>query len=324
MKQLQCRCGQRVHFNNDSCVNCGRKLVFDSNTLSMKSEETTGSGLASCTNSDTAVHCNWAPLPGNTSGYCLSCAMSKTIPTLSNPENHARWRKLEAAKRRLIYDLLRLGLPVDQDRLQFHFKEDNRTNPNVSEQYVTTGHASGVITINAAEADAVFREEMRQMMNEPWRTLLGHMRHESGHYYFGEVVDDENRDEARALFGDESASYEQALQRYYQDGPSANWNQSFISAYATSHPSEDWAECWAHYLHIQSVLQVAFDAEFLADTGHWHERFVELVVSLNEIMRAFGLPDAYPFVLTTPVVKKIEFIHNAVARYSQARREQLA
>lgn len=318
MKRMHCRCGQPVYFDNHSCVNCGRQLAFDCKVLEMQSEDTPGAGLAVCANRSNAVRCNWMPKPGNARGLCLSCALSKTIPTLSKPENHGRWRKLEAAKRRLIYDLLRIGLPVDDSRLKFEFKEDRRTNPDVSDQHVTTGHAAGVITVNAAEADEVFREQMRQIMNEPWRTLIGHLRHESGHYFFEEVVDAKNRKEARTLFGDETLSYEAALANYYQNGPAADWNQRYISAYASAHPAEDWAECWAHYLHIRSVLEVAADARILSKGrgGNWYDKFIELVLTLNEIMRALGLPDAYPFVLTDPVAKKIEFVHRAIARRS--------
>jgi len=283
----------------------------------MLSEVSPGDGsLPICANRLTAVRCNWIALPENKQGYCLSCAMSKTIPTLSKPENHERWRKLEEAKRRLIYDLLLLGLPVDADRLTFHFKEDRRTNPDVSEHHVSTGHSSGAITINAAEADEVFREQMRQAMNEPWRTLLGHLRHESGHYYFTQLVDDENRAEVREVFGDESRDYDAALQYHYANGPPADWSATYISAYASSHPAEDWAECWAHYLHIRSVLQVAVDAGLLQDGNNWYERFIELVLALNEIMRSLGLPDAYPFVLTDAIVRKIELVHRVIARHS--------
>ncbi len=316
MKPMHCRCGQRVFFGNHGCVNCGRQLAFDSASLAMQAEETVGAGLPFCANRDAAIRCNWLAMTGHPRGLCLSCSMSKVIPTLSKPANHARWRKLEAAKRRLIHDLLSVGLPVDDSRLRFEFKEDRRTNPDVSEQHVTTGHAAGVITVNAAEADEVFREQMRQTMNEPWRTLVGHLRHESGHYYFDEVVDAGNRDEARALFGDESANYEAALGAYYQNGPAADWNQRYISAYASAHPAEDWAECWAHYLHIRSVLEVASAAEIIGTSRRddWYDEFIALVLTLNEIMRALGLPDAYPFVLTEIVAKKIEFVHRAIAR----------
>ncbi len=318
MKRMHCRCGQLIYFDNHSCVSCGRQLAFDSDTLKMQAEETAGAGLAFCANRATAVRCNWMPKTGNARGFCLSCALSKTIPTLSKPENHGRWRKLEAAKRRLIYDLLNIGLAVDDSKLRFEFKEDRRTNSEVSDLHVTTGHAAGVITVNAAEADEVFREQMRQAMNEPWRTLIGHLRHESGHYYFEEVVDAKNLDEARALFGDESKNYESALEAYYQQGPAEGWNQNYISAYASAHPAEDWAECWAHYLHIHSVLEVAMDAGLLKRDRAvtWYDKFIELVLTLNEIMRALGLPDAYPFVLTGPVAKKIEFVHRAIARQS--------
>ncbi len=316
MKGMRCRCGQAVYFNNHTCVNCGRRLGFDSGKLTMRAEREPGAGLPFCANRASAIRCNWLTATGAAGGLCLSCSMSRVIPSLEKPENHERWRKLEQAKHRLVYDLLRLGLPVDPQQLRFEFKEDRRTNPHVSEQHVYTGHAYGVITINAAEADEVFREEMRQAMNEPWRTLLGHLRHESGHHYFHFVVDDTNRDEARRLFGDESANYDAALQHYYADGPLPDWSANFISAYATAHPSEDWAECWAHYLHIRSVLEVAVDSGVLkvSRQGNWYDRFVELVLALNEIMRALGLPDAYPFVLTAPVAKKIEFVHRAIAR----------
>ena len=318
MKIMNCRCGQQVYFNNHECMNCGRQLAFDSDKLEMQSELEPGTGLPYCLNRSTAAQCNWQPQNGAT-GYCLSCGLSKTIPSLSNPENFERWRKLELAKRQLIYDVLRLGLPVEGSRLRFEFKEDRRTNPNMSDVHVTTGHAVGVITINAAEADEVFREEMRQAMNEPWRTLVGHLRHESGHYYFHEVVDDANRAECRELFGDETLNYEAALSNYYTNGPAANWPERFISAYASSHPAEDWAECWAHYLHIRAVLEVAVETRMLNfnEEGSWYEHFVELVLALNEIMRALGLPDAYPFVLTDPVAKKIEFVHRAVAQHSR-------
>ena len=316
MRRMRCRCGQTVYFDNHSCCNCGRQLGFDPSLLDMQSEETPGAGLGTCVNRGSAIRCNWLAKPGVGGGYCLSCLTSKTIPTLSKPENRERWRKLESAKRRLLYDLLYLGLPVDETRLKFVFKEDRRTNPNVSEANVITGHASGVITINAAEADEVFREQMRQKMNEPWRTLLGHLRHESGHYYFAEVVNENNLAEARTLFGDESADYAQALDRYYENGPAADWNDQFISVYASSHPAEDWAECWAHYLHMRSVLEVAAEAGFSdsATSDNWYLEFTDLVLSLNEIMRSLGLPDAYPFVLNPTVAAKIDFIHGAIAQ----------
>ena len=323
MKHLVCRCGRSVFFDNHSCGNCGRRLAFDPVTLTMQAEESPGSGLEFCANRDSASRCNWLAQiggnsGGNSGGTCLSCASSEIIPALSKPENRDRWRKLERSKRRLLYDLLRLGLPVDASKLRFVFKEDRRTNPDVHEDQVNIGHAEGVITINAAEADDVYREQMRAQMNEPYRTLLGHFRHEAGHYYFDVVLDDEGRGRARALFGDESEAYDAALQRHYRDGPRPDWRKNYVSGYASAHPAEDWAETWAHYLHICAVLEAAATNGLWTgpDSGDWLGGFVDLVIRINEITRSLGLVDAYPFVITEPVARKIAFVHEAVGRFT--------
>ncbi|MEJ2534666.1 MAG: putative zinc-binding metallopeptidase [Gammaproteobacteria bacterium] len=315
MRPLACRCGQAVHFDNDHCTACSRALAFDPASLAMASETEPGAGMSFCAHRNSAVRCNWLA-PGG--GSCLSCRMSRIIPTLAKEENRSRWRKLESAKRRLIYDLLALRLPVDPGHLEFVFKEDRRTNPDVSDDHVGIGHRDGVITINAAEADEVYRERMRQAMNEPVRTLLGHFRHESGHYYFDLVVQGDLREAARDLFGDERADYEDAMQRYYEAGPPNDWSQRFISAYASAHPAEDWAECWAHYLHIQGLRESAHAAGWVAagpEPG-WYEDFVRVVIGLNDMVRSLGLPDAYPFVVTGPVAKKLEFVHHAIGRFT--------
>jgi hypothetical protein len=323
---MYCHCGQAVYFENQSCTNCGRQLAFDPAAMTMLSEETPGSGLHYCANRFSASRCNWVAGEYTEAGTCISCRSSEVIPALSKAANRERWRKLEAAKRRLIYDLLRLELPIDVSDLRFVFKEDRRTNPNVFEDHVGTGHASGVITINAAEADEVFREQMRQTMNEPYRTLLGHFRHESGHYYFARIVPAADLPAARNLFGDERMNYEAALAAYYENGPPHDWTQRFISSYASAHPIEDWAECWAHYLHIRAVLEVAEETGLRTDVRveNWRSEFIELVLALNEVNRSLGLSDTYPFVLTGVVADKIDFIHAAVnKRRSAASRSEL-
>ena len=316
MKQLACRCGQTVYFENHRCAGCGRKLGFDPASLSMASETEPGSGLPFCPKRDGASRCNW--LSGPAGGACISCSSSEIIPALSKPENRDRWRKLEQAKRRLIYDLLSLRLPVDASRLRFVFKEDQRTNPDVHEEHVNIGHSQGVITINAAEADDVYREQMRQLMNEPYRTLLGHFRHEAGHYYFDLLVDEELQPETRRLFGDESAGYDEALQRHYRDGPRPGWEQNFITSYASAHPAEDWAETFAHWLHIRAALETAADNGLVrvADIDDWQADFIALVIKINDVMRSLGLGDAYPFVITTTAAEKIDLVRRAIRRFT--------
>lgn len=315
MRRFTCRCGRPVYFDNHSCMFCQRALAFDSESLDMLAEDEPGSGLAFCSNRHSVIRCNWLSPAG---GPCLSCRTSKLIPALSKPKNRERWRKLEGAKRRLLYQVLRIGLPVDEERLKFVFKEDRRTNPDVSDDHVSIGHARGVITINAAEADEVYREQMRAALNEPMRTLLGHFRHESGHYYFDIVVDDSNRSEARELFGDETSDYDAALRRYYDAGPPPDWPARFISSYATAHPVEDWAETWAHYLHIRGVLEVA---EVTGLTGrveldNWRDEFIDLIIKVNEVLRSMGMADAYPFVITDVIAAKIDFVHRAVGAHT--------
>lgn len=321
MRRLSCACGQTVYFDNHSCGNCGRRLGFDAGSLTMTAETEPGAGLPFCRNRDSASRCNWLSAAGAASGMCLSCQTSRIIPSLKKRSGRRRWHDLERAKRRLVYDLLRQGLPVDPAKLGFVFKEDRRSNPDVQDDHVNIGHVDGVITINAAEADAVYREQMRQQMNEPYRTLLGHFRHESGHYYFNVVVGPHNLDGARALFGNESSDYGAALKRHYDDGPRQGWEKRFISSYASAHPAEDWAECWAHYLHICAVLESADASGLRAGlrVSAWKTEFIDLVIAINEVLRSMGLPDAYPFVITQAIAQKIEFVHRCVSNFTNRR-----
>ena len=191
---------------------------------------------------------------------CRSCRLNRTIPDLTNPDNCEWWRKIENAKRRLVSQLLNLGLPVmskvteDPERgVMFDFLRSPEKGPQV-----LTGHANGLITLNVEEADDSIREKIRHLMREPYRTLLGHFRHEIGHYYWDRLVADTPwLEKFRALFGDERQDYAAALKRNYKEGPPANWPEEHISSYASVHPWEDWAECWAHYLHVVDSLDTA-------------------------------------------------------------------
>src|SRR5262249_50270393 len=155
------------------------------------------------------------------------------------------------AKRRLVYTLLALNLPLvsrQEDResgLSFEFLADPA---DPAAPRVMTGHAGGVITVNVAEADDAERERRRLQMNEPYRPLLGAFRHEIGHYYWDRLIRGSARLAAfRETFGDERADYAEALDRHHAGGPPGDWQDRFVSAYASSHPWEDWAETWAHY-----------------------------------------------------------------------------
>ncbi len=223
------------------------------------------------------------------------------------------------------FALIRLGLPFEAEdsdgyhAISFEFLEDQLSNPQVAETAVLTGHHRGRITVNVAEADPDQMELKRAEMKQVYRTLLGHFRHESGHYYWDRLVSGTDLiDEYRTHFGDERTDYEQALNNFYVQPPMEGWHTSYISAYAQAHPLEDWAECWAHFLHTMDTLETAsgfgvtlsvrFDENFDA----WMNEWMRVAVMLNELNRSMGLRDAYPFVLTPPVLDKLRFIRNVI------------
>jgi hypothetical protein len=329
MKLFSCdNCQQTLYFENSRCVNCGIEVAY-----SVESARLVPLRIRTmlCRNGRDHEACNWLVPVGSDAEYCASCALSEIIPDLSDPANDQAWRRIEAAKRRLLYALFALKLPVvsrleQSDGLTFHFLKGSDEEP------VMTGHDNGVITLNIDEADFAFRENMREKMGEGYRTVLGHLRHEIGHYYWDRLVRDEKLQSFRALFGDEQQSYEDAIARHYSEGPPANWGESYISAYATMHPWEDWAETWAHYLHMFDTLETAkshgltvraqatdnpgeristdrlafFDFESL--TAGWNA----VTLALNSLNRSMGMKDAYPFVLSPTVLGKLRFVHEVV------------
>ena len=289
-----------------------------------------------CQNYELENVCNWMVAADDPNPYCESCRLTQVIPALRKPENVQRWFRLEQAKRRLIYSLYGLRLPLKsreedpEHGLAFQFLEDV-----TPDQRVLTGHDHGIITLNVAEADDAKREEMRTALHEPYRTLLGHFRHEIGHYYWDVLIDNTPRiEQFRALFGDERQSYADAIDRHYRNGPPADWPNQYISAYASMHPWEDWAESWAHALHMNDGLHTAqhwgfslhpedtdkapagevvvtqrvsdFDARYL-------EQWMPLTRFLNSLNRSLGHADAYPFTVAPPVLEKLRFV-DAVIR----------
>jgi len=355
MKLFRCQaCGAVVYFENRTCGRCGHRLGYlpelQTPSALRPADESLWTPLAGeggvrrfCANAKPDA-CNWLTQRGSDEPFCLACRHNDTIPDLSAPKNLEAWRDLELAKHRLFYSLLRWKLPLltraqnPEHGLVFKFLDD----PPAAGPKVMTGHDNGVITIALAEADPAERERRRSEMAEPYRTLLGHFRHEVGHHFWDVLVRDGGRlDAFRALFGDERQDYGEALERHYQDGPPQAWGQRFVSAYATAHPWEDFAEAWAHYLHIVDTLDTAASfglrIEPPVDSGGEHsakvdfdpyvdgsmvdimDRWTPFVVAMNSINRSMGRPDLYPFVLAPAVVEKLGFVHDLIRRIGAER-----
>lgn len=337
MRTFRCACGARVFFENRSCLSCGRELGFLPDVLSLRALEPAGDGsyraadggrrYRKCDNYAEHGVCNWMVAAGDPQTLCLACRLNNVIPNLGEAESRERWAKVETAKRRLVYSLLRLGLPLlprsedPEHGLAFDIKTDQPT------QRVLTGHADGLITLNASEADPVVLEKVRVAMNERYRTLLGHFRHEIGHYYWDRLVRDGTALEPfRARFGDERADYATALSRHYGGDAQATVPDGYISHYAAAHPWEDWAETFAHYLHIADTLETAQHFGFTAglpadavpgpldDFDLLMREWSELTIALNGLNRSMGLDDAYPFVISPGVRDKLAFVHHTVRR----------
>jgi hypothetical protein len=320
MRAYSCAvCGQLVFFENSACLRCGSELAFGWEDRDLVTRPTE----PACANRD-LIGCNWlAAAPGQ---RCFSCDLTRTRPPDGDPHGLGQLAKAEAAKRRLLLELGELGIAPTDGSLTFDL---------LSSAYgpVTTGHADGLITLDLAESDDAVRERIRTEMGEPYRTLLGHFRHEVGHYYFPVLVrTDADRERARALFGDEREDYQAALERHYEQGAPAGWENQHVSAYATMHPAEDWAETFAHVLHIRDALQTAAAygvrvegpagrpdlradpvdpaaAGLRAELGDW----LGLTYALNAVNRSMGLDDLYPFVLAAPVIDKLAFVDELVA-----------
>lgn len=348
MKNFACTsCGNKVYFENVKCLRCKSVLGFHPDVLAIVALAPTGlkdeagsdlyrvvggkgALMRFCANAGYGV-CNWLTSSRDPSALCNACALNRTIPNLSEAGALAAWADLERAKKRLVYSLKRFGLPLDVTaegggKLVFDFVRG-----------ALTGHNEGVITIDISEADAVQREMQRQQFGEPYRALLGHLRHESGHFYWTVLVQRAGLEESfRALFGDERADYNAALQQHHANGPPPDWEKHFVSAYASMHPWEDWAETWAHYLHMVAAIDTA-DAEGFepkasrsALAALWGarksdvyrqlefqalmERWIPLSIALNSLSRCMGHDDFYPFVIPAPAYAKLAFVHRVVRR----------
>ena len=322
MKAYRCRvCDASLHFENSRCVSCGSRLGYARAERAIvpvdekgRYVDAAGAEWFLCTNL-TLSGCTWlTPTDG---GQCASCELTRTRPADDDAEGMAHYPAAERAKRHLVAELDSLGFPV----VGKHEDPDNGLAFDLlssAEENVVIGHANGVITIDLAESRAAHREQVREKLGEPYRTMLGHFRHEVGHYYQWQLVrDDEAVARSRELFGDETADYQAEIDRHYSEGPPAGWEASYISSYATMHPFEDFAETWAHYLHICDTIETA--SEYGLVTVSAVTRFssfrdvvvgiwVPLSVALNMINRSMGHDDLYPFVIPTGVLDKLDFV----------------
>ena len=362
LKRYHCQCKNPVFFRNSTCLLCATPLGYDTSLGLLiplaaggqlgewvrfaSNEPTLANGAAGpvayrrCANLQTPAACNWlidAASPA-ANVFCLACSLNRTIPDLADPthpENGMHWGRVELAKRRMLAGLLGLGLPITSkyedaaNGLAFDL-----VSSQVGAKAVMTGHDSGLITLNLQEADDAIRESIRNAMREPYRTLLGHFRHETGHYFWDRLIrNSEWLSPFRQLFGDESQDYTASLQNNYTNGPPRDWWLNYVSSYGSSHPWEDWAETWAHYLHMCDTLDTAasygltvnaqlleftpftMDAlydqneqtagEFLTFLNEW----MGLTVLLNEMSRSMGQSDFYPFAMPNVVVAKLHFVH---------------
>jgi hypothetical protein len=352
MKIFYCdHCGSLVFFENVQCVKCGHALGFLPDVLDLSALVSAAENKNSwraltaaadgrlyrqCENGRAHQICNWLVPDEDADPFCVACRLNQTIPDLTMAGNLERWHKMEMAKRRLIYTLLHLGLPLNgrpqenRPALQFNFLADAP-----GKEPVLTGHENGLITLNIAEADDAEREKRRVSLNEPYRTLLGHFRHEVAHYYWDQLIANTPRlARFRELFGAETQDYSAALKNYYTRGAPADWQTRHVSAYASAHPWEDWAETWAHYLHIVDTIETAAgfgmtltpkhpaaqtmtaDPKKVAEAEGGFDRifknWLPLTYALNSLNRGMGLPDLYPFVLSAPAIEKMRFIHETV------------
>ena len=372
-RAYRCRCGNPIFFRNSECLACGTQLGYDSALAKLvpltpgpvagtwvqwqddvqapPPEAIPAQTYVRCSNLATPAVCNWLvpltppSLPEDGTQdiqpapmLCQACRLNRTIPDLNDsahPDNGLLWGRIELAKRRLFSSLLALGLPVaslteDPVRgISFDLLRSPDGGPAVM-----TGHKRGLITLNLQEADDAVREAVRSAMREPYRTLLGHFRHEIGHYYWDRLVHGTAwMDGFHALFGDETQDYAACLQKNYLEGPPAQWWLRYVSAYASTHPWEDWAECWAHYLHMRDTIDTAVSLGLVTDSANLEftaftldtlyqpdhpgaQNFLDflndwmrLTTLLNEMSRSMGQPDFYPFILPHEVIAKLHFIH---------------
>jgi hypothetical protein len=326
MRAFACpHCANLVFFENSICLRCSTKLRFDPERFELVAVSAASEVPPDCANLELAG-CNWVAPAAR--ALCRCCRLTRTRPSDDDAAGLAAFIVAERAKRRAIAQLLEFGLPdLEDGKLAFDLLSSER-------EPVTTGHADGVITIDLAEGDDARREARRIELGEAYRTMLGHLRHELGHFAQPRLlIGEADWQAARSLFGDDRADYGVALERHYAEGAPVDWRTRHVSAYAAMHPWEDWAETFAHYLHIQDTVGTAAAFGVRVDgpsdgiaepslrasppSEPQSAGFAEVLASwlplsmvLNAISRSVGRDDLYPFALAPAVIRKLSFVHD--------------
>jgi len=319
MRSFTCRiCGNALFFENSVCVSCGTALGYARAERAIVPVDEKGSYVDAnglvwwvCQNL-TLSGCTWlAELEG---GQCFSCTLTRTRPNDADAAGFVAFGEAERAKRHLIAELDELGFAV---RSKVEDPENGLAFDLLSSAQgaVQMGHDQGVITIDVSESDPALRETVRVKLDEPYRTMLGHFRHEVGHYVEWQLVRGDLIEECRAVFGDEQESYQAAIDRHYAEGPPVGWETEYISTYATMHPFEDFAETFAHFLHIRDTVDTASrqglvraDIQLQTFSQLVIEVWIPLALALNQINRSMGRDDLYPFVIPPVVLGKLDFV----------------
>lgn len=325
-------CGGLLWQESLACERCGNEVMYDPVGAAMVAVD--ASALTPCVNR--SWRCNWAVPVAGEHAACYSCRLTRRRPDADDITALEKLATTATAKRRLLIGLADLGLPVvpywvREGGLAFDLLSSHSGNGPV-----TIGHANGVITIDLAESLDDYRERLRIQLSEPYRTMLGHFRHEVGHYYQWQLVEipgGEPLDECRDLFGDERLSYSDAIARHYREGAPQDWPASYLSSYATMHPWEDFAETFAHYQHILATLAIVaagglrmsadvlptLEADVTARISYADRTMAEALADwswishlLNRANHALGKGDLYPFQIPGPVVAKLDFVHRVV------------
>jgi hypothetical protein len=344
MRLFHCeRCGHVVPFAALRCVTCDASLGYVSENRTIRRlHDTTVPAVYEidgqeqrvwrCLNS--AWGCNWLVPASSDTEWCRSCRLTRGRPDDARPVAIEAWMVAEAAKRRLLYQLDELSLPVEirsegaPDGLVFDLV-------HLPGEGGITGHLDGIVTLDLAETDDRHRDDLRRQLGEPFRTVIGHLRHEIGHHYWGRLVGQtDHLASFRRLFGDERRDYRSAVEQHYA-GKTEAWDHTrFVTAYAMSHPLEDWAETFAHYLHIIDATDTAIAyhlvhndrvggvvadpsrAGFDAMLDAWRP----INAAVNAIAESLGAPAVYPFEPEGVVVDKLAFVHQQISAHTERER----